>query len=104
MHRPLRHCFPSLFQRQPSITHLLGNFDFGQVQPLLEIRDYSLGFEKQGYVIHRGDVVYAEDLFRSDVTEHGYFVFGGLSQGLGDQQPAGNLQACELKGNGETQT
>ena len=44
-------------------------------------------------MVHRGNVMYTQDLFRGNVTEHADFVFGRWSEWLGSEKAACDL--CE---------
>ena len=43
----------------------------------MEVLDDTLGLEKEGDMVHRRNIMNANDLFRGDMTEHGDFGLGG---------------------------
>ncbi|SRR6266404_5139185 len=79
-----------LYQRA-ALKHFLCAIDVGQIKPTLKKVYNSLRLEQQGDVIHRHNIMHADDLLGRDMTEHGDLLLGGLCQRLRDNQSACNL-------------
>ena len=71
--------------------HFGGDLDGCEFQTLFEVFDNTLGLEKEGDMVHRGDVMDTDNLFGRDVTEHRDLVFCCGLQGLLDDYSTRNL-------------
>ncbi len=52
------------------LLHLRSDGDACKIKSLLEILDNALGLQKERDVVNRRHVVHADNLFRSNMTEH----------------------------------
>lgn len=59
---------------------------------MLEESHNSLGLKQQGNVVYGRNIMHADDLLGSNMTEHPNLLFRRFRQRLGDNKPARNLR------------